>query len=216
MSESSSPSGPSNAGDVTWVAASGRAPARPDAGRESGRRRRARALPSSARLVGEPQQLARDSGRAARPGGGSARRSAASSPRPRPARQTSPRGSRSRRARAPARHDCRRAARPSARSAGRGRTRSAAGRRCRPCRQSWRSPATSTSGSVTPSARSVATTSSPWRRSATCIESNSASCGRRQPGREPVSLARRHARRRTCARNWRSLVSPPGCGRRHC
>src|SRR6476646_1692287 len=60
------------------------------------------------------------------------------------------------------------------------------------------------SGSVTPSARSEATTSSPWRRSATCIVSKRSSCAgaiqaasaARSSG---VTLARR------CARNWRVL-----------
>src|SRR5258705_2280454 len=69
---------------------------------------------------------------------------------------------------------------------------------------SWRRPATRRSVSVTLSARSVATTWSPWRRSATCIVSNSASCdGLSQvasPARSPATT-----RARTCAPNWRTL-----------
>src|SRR5260221_7471557 len=69
---------------------------------------------------------------------------------------------------------------------------------------SWRRPATRRSVSVTPSDRSVATTSSPCRRSATCIVSNSASCG----GPSQVASSSRSpdtTRARTCARNWRTL-----------
>src|SRR6476660_3907419 len=73
-----------------------------------------------------------------------------------------------------------------------------------PLPASWSRPASSRSGSVAPSARREATTSSPWRRSATCIESNSASCaGEIQAARSARSAGDTLARR--CDRNWRTL-----------
>src|SRR5262245_34036969 len=63
-----------------------------------------------------------------------------------------------------------------------------------------------TSGSVTPSPRSVATTSSPCRRSAVCMASNRASCS----GVSQVASSARSpgaTRARTCDRNWRTLLA---------
>src|SRR6478609_8072726 len=89
-----------------------------------------------------------------------------------------------------------------------------------PLPASWSRPASSRSGSVAPSARSEATTSSPWRRSATCIESNSASCaGEIQAARSARSAGDTLARR--CDRNWRTLpahqeaIDPVDDGEQH-
>src|SRR5215210_9463212 len=74
-----------------------------------------------------------------------------------------------------------------------------------PLPASWRSPATSASRSDTPRDRSAATTSSPWRRSATCIVSNSASSA----GVSHAGSARRSAsvtRARRWPPNWRTLA----------
>ena len=82
-----------------------------------------------------------------------------------------------------------------------------------PLAQSWSSPAASTSRSVTPDRRSAATTSSPWRRSATCIASNSASSGRRS---QAASAARSAGLTRAtrCSRNWRALRAHQDIGDR--
>ena len=158
----------------------------------------------SVRLVGEPQQLAelgvarrvlvadqldgpwRAAGAAASRGRVSAwvrsRSRAARNPGSTPADAPDPR------AVAPARASRRPAAR----------------RRSRPCRRRGAARRAGASGSVTPSARSEATTSRPWRRSATCIESKSASCA----GSIQVASAARSSgatRARRCARNWRTL-----------
>ena len=75
-----------------------------------------------------------------------------------------------------------------------------------PLPASWSSPASEdVAVGRRPAPRSVATTSRPCRRSATCIESNSASCG----GLSQVASAARSSgatRARTCDRNWRTLL----------
>ncbi len=142
--------------------------------------------------------------RAARPGCGSAPRSVASSRPPPPARQTSRRGCAASRVRGGTRGARSRRA-GSRRRSGSPRLYATRGQTpVSPLPASCSNPATSRSGSVTPSARSEATTSRPWRRSATCIVSKSSSCAgaiqvasaARSSG---VTLARR------CARNWRAL-----------
>ena len=206
MSDSSSPSGPSNSATWTCVAALGTPAGREaDGGLERGRRPAAitgtPAISSPRRRAGAAR---RTRGRAARPASGSARRSAPSNrplgehrrrlgvgPQPlerRPVARARPRRG--------ARSTCRTAARASRRPAGRP--------RCRPCRRRG--------GARRPGRRArsrrrraaSATTSRPWRRSATCIVSKSASWG----GLVQVASAARSSgatRARRCARNWRTL-----------
>ena len=142
---------------------------------------------SSVRLVGEPQELAelgigrgvlvadqRDgAGRASGRGG---------QRRPRYRRACA-----AARARVRTRAGSRRCARPTSRSAVRANTRPAARTPVWPLPASWSRPATSRSGSVTPSARSEATTSSPCRWSATCIGRRVRA--ERASSRPPVPLA---------------------------
>ena len=173
------------------------------AGAEHDRGRR----PAGAIDVGDPlgrvHQLASSASRSRspasgstrlRPGGGSARRSGRVQPAARgqlgrgvgvdaePLDRAAPA-----RARAPADAPDPRAvaARPAS-------TRPAARAPVSPLAQSWSSPATSTSRSVMPPARRCATTSRPWRRSATCIASNRASSAGRSQVASVVPLRRIH------------------------
>ena len=81
-------------------------------------------------------------------------------------------------------------ARSTRRRPGRGRRRPAARPRSGPCRHRGAARPAGRRGPSRRSARRVATTSRPWRRSATCIESNSASCAGRQPGRRAPPRSR--------------------------
>ena len=143
--------------------------------------RRTHQFASSASLRSSPTR-----GPAARPGSGSARRSVASSRRPPPDGRrlgvlAQPRE------RAPeTRADAGQAARSTFRIPGPANTRRAATGPCGPCRRRG-GVRRAAARSFTPSARSVATTSRPWRRSATCIASNSA-VGSVSPGRQRRSL----------------------------
>ena len=131
----------------------------------------------------------RPPGRAARPGSGSARRCGRCSPPPPRCAPTTSAWSRSRSRATPMPGSTPAdAPDPRAVAPGRARTRCAAGRRCRPCRRRAGARRPGPPDRSTPAARSAATTSSPWRRSATCIASKSGQLGGGQPGRERRSL----------------------------
>ena len=200
ISASSSASGPSKAGSVTSVAASGR---RPSPNATDGRSRRAV-------IVSRPRPrrgtARRTPGRAGRPGGGRGPRHAAAARPPASASADASAWSRSRSSAAPpAGDDAARAPGPTARTASPSDHAIRGPAPVSPLAQSWSRPAASTSRSRTPARRRYATTSRPWRRSATCWASNRASSAgvvqaasiRRSSG---LTLAVR------CVRSWRALA----------
>ena len=88
-------------------------------------------------------------------------------------------------------------------------TRSGARRRSRPWHSRGAARRPARPGPVTPARRRCATTSSPWRRSATCIGIEQGQLGGACPGgqRRRSSALTRAAR---CDRSWRALRRPPG------